>query len=351
LKIENREIGINFPTYFIAEIGSNFDGDIERAKSLIWLAKESGADAAKFQHYTADSLVSDFEFQKLKNESHQRTWKQSVFATYKQAELNVEWTSALAFEAKMANIHFFTSPYSYHLADCVENFVPAYKIGSVDITWIDYLKFIASKGKPVILATGASTQEEVDQAVTAVLDVNKHLVLMQCNTNYSGNTNNSKFVNLRVLSTFASKYPSLVLGLSDHSTSIASVLGAITLGARVIERHFTDDSSRDGPDHPFSTDPKSWRQMIAQSRELEEMLGDGIKRVEINESDARIVQRRSICAKRDLEAGHVLTADDLEFLRPCLANALVPSLASELLGKPLVKNFAKGETFLQSIIR
>lgn len=350
MQIGDRLIDLNNPTYFIAEIGANFDKKLERAKGLIWLAKESKADAVKFQHYTADTLVSNYGFSNLKNNTHQSTWKQSVYETYKQAELNLEWTSILAEEANKAKIDFFTSPYAYYLADYVDRFVPAFKIGSGDITWLAYLDYVASKGKPVFLATGASTQDEVDRAVQTVLTKTDQLVLMQCNTNYSGDPDNSKFMNLRVLTTFANRYPNIALGLSDHSVSVASVLGAIALGARVIERHFTDDTHREGPDHPFSTDPNSWRQMIQRSRELEDMLGDGIKRVENNEQDARIVQRRSICAKNNLNKGQTLTIADFDYLRPCSQNSFAPSEATKLIGKKLSKGMEKGEAFIKSFL-
>jgi N-acetylneuraminate synthase len=152
-------------------------------------------------------------------------------------------------------------------------------------------------------------------------------------------------MNLRVLSTFSNRYPGVVLGLSDHSVGTTSILGAIALGARVVERHFTDDVSREGPDHPFSTDAKSWWNMIKLARELEEMLGDGIKRVEKNEEEARIVQRRSICAKKDLQEGHILCREDLDYLRPCTKNALTPSEIKTLIGKRLVMDMEKGQSF------
>ncbi len=348
--IGNREISKTSPVYFIAEIGANFDGDLDRAKSLIWLAKDCHADAVKFQHYSAETLVSNYEFSNLKNKTHQNNWKQSVYETYKQAELNIEWTSILASEAKKAEIDFFTSPYAYDLVDYVDQFVPVFKIGSGDITWIEYLEYVASKGKPVFLATGASSQDEVDQAVKAILQITDQLVLMQCNTNYTGLTNNAKYLNLHVLNTYANRYPNLVLGLSDHSVSCASVLGAIALGARVIERHFTDDACRTGPDHPFSTDANSWMQMIGLSRELEEMLGDGVKRVEKNEEEARIVQRRSICAKSNLPEGHILKPSDLDYLRPCLSESFAPNEVAFVAGRTLIKSVEKGQAILKSFL-
>ena len=343
MKIADREIGIDKPTYFIAEIGSNFDGDFERSKELIWLAKEVGADAAKFQHYTAETLVSDFGFCQLENQSHQAAWKKSVFDTYRDAELNYDWTARLAEEAKKAGIHFFTSPYSYFLADYVEPFVCAFKVGSGEITWVDYVRHLAEKRKPIILATGASNQAEVDRAVSEVLAVNPSLVVMQCNTNYTADASNAGFLNLSVLASFAERYPGVTLGLSDHTTTVTSVVAAISLGARVIEKHFTDNSMRAGPDHPFSTGPNEWRAMISAAREVELMLGDGHKRVEANEETARIVQRRAIRARRELSAGDLLSEDDLEFLRPCAAEDLSPTQAPEVLGKRLRVPIRQGQ--------
>ena len=140
-RIENAQ-----PVYFIAEIGSNFDNDIERAKDLIYMAKDAGADAAKFQHYTADSLVSDYGFKKLGNSiSHQASWKKSVYETYKDASLDSDWTQILSETCNKAGLSFFTSPYSFDLVDQVDQFIPAYKVGSGDITWIEIIKHIRNK--------------------------------------------------------------------------------------------------------------------------------------------------------------------------------------------------------------
>ncbi len=348
MQINKNKIDNNSPAYFIAEIGANFDRDLERAKSLIWLSKECGANAAKFQHFSADTLVSDHEFKRLKNKTHQLAWKKSVYETYRDAELNIKWTSILAEEAKKAGIDFFTSPYAYHLADEVDAYVPAYKIGSGDITWIDFLQHVAAKGKPVILATGASNMDEVEIAVQAIHEVTNELVLMQCNTNYTGSLENHNYTNLNVLRSYAEKFPTVILGLSDHTGSHVSVLGAIALGAKVIEKHFTDDSSRNGPDHPFSTSPESWREMIKLARELEGMMGDGNKKVEVNEYDARIVQRRAICANRRLVTGHILSEDDFDYLRPCVEGGYVPYEKNLVIGKRLINGLEKGESILKS---
>ncbi len=344
IKIGRSRIGLKDPVYFIAEIGSNFDGDLGRARDLIGLAKEAGADAAKFQHYTAGSLVSDHGFRQLgANASHQSTWKKSVFETYEQASLNRDWTETLQQFCKEQGVDFFTSPYSLDLVDYVEPLVPALKIGSGEITWIEIIRHIAAKGKPVLLATGASTIEEVKRAADAVLEVNPDLVLMQCNTNYTADLDNYACLELNVLKTYASLYPGVMLGLSDHMPGHVSVLGAVSLGARVIEKHFTDSADRPGPDHSFSMTPGTWREMVDRTRELEAALGSGTKKIEANERESVIVQRRCVRAGRPLAAGTVLSAGDFTMLRPCPEDAIPPHEAGELVGKRLNRALADGE--------
>lgn len=344
ISIDGKRISRSDPVYFIAEIGSNFDRDLSRAKDLIYLAKEAGADAAKFQHYTADSLVSDHGFKKLgSKQSHQAAWKKSVFETYEDASLNKEWTSVLKETCDAAGIAFFTSPYSLELVDYVDRFVPAFKVGSGDITWHEIIVRMASKGKPVLLATGASSLDDVQQAVAAALAVTPNLILLQCNTNYTAGSENYAFIQLNVLRQYESLYPGMVLGLSDHMPGCVTVLGAVALGARVIEKHFTDSISREGPDHAFSMTPATWREMVDRTRELEAALGDGRKRVEENELETAVVQRRCIRARRDLAVGSVLREEDLVMLRPCPVDGIAPYAVRSLLGKTLKRGVSSGE--------
>jgi len=344
IKIGQKKIGKEQPVYFIAEIGSNFDGNLARAKDLIYLAKEAGADAVKFQHYTPDTLVSDIGFQRLgKLQSHQANWRKSVFETYQDASLNPDWTKALKAVCDQADISFLTSPYSLQLVDFVEPFVPAFKIGSGDITWPEIIEKISSKKKPVFLATGASTLNDVDRAVRLVLHKNRDVVLMQCNTNYEAEQNNFSFLQLNVLNKYAQLYPGILLGLSDHTKGYVSVLGAVALGARVIEKHFTDSNKRKGPDHPFAMDPKSWREMIKNTRDLEASLGDGHKKIEQNELVTSIVQRRCIRINRNIKKGERLSRQDLEALRPCPPKAIAPYDMPKVLGKRLKRDLRTGE--------
>jgi len=344
LIIENKKIGKQYPTYFIADIAANHDGDLERAKDLIYLAKEAGADAAKFQHFKAESIVSDFGFKSLGNQkSHQLNWEKTVFEVYKDASVDIGWTAEIKNTCIKAGITFFTSPYDFELVDYIDSYVPAYKIGSGDITWIDIIKKIASKGKPYILATGASTMQEVHNAVSAGLEVNPQLALLQCNTNYTGSIENMKYINLNVLNTYRSMYPEIILGLSDHTPGHAAVLGAVALGARLIEKHFTDDLTRIGPDHAFSLNPTDWRDMVIRTRELEAAMGGGIKVVEKNEEDTVVLQRRSIRLSKAVSRGDIITFEDLIMLRPCPHDAIPPNNLHEVIGKKLTRNINKGE--------
>ncbi len=342
--IDGKKIGNSYPTYFIADIAANHDGSLERAKELIYLAKESGADAAKFQHFRAETIVSDRGFRSLgRAQSHQASWKKSVIDVYRDASVSVDWTEELKNTCKKAGITFFTSPYDFDLVDHIDPHVPAYKIGSGDITWIEMVEKIASKQKPYILATGASSVDDVMRAVSAGLAINSQLALLQCNTNYTGNLENLSYVQLNVLKTYRSMYPGMILGLSDHTPGHATVLGAISLGARIIEKHFTDNVNREGPDHKFSMDPKSWRIMVDYSRELEAALGSGLKKIEQNELETVVLQRRSIRLVRDLPAGHEITIEDLVMLRPAPPEALKPYEIDFVVGRCLRTTKSKGE--------
>ena len=344
MKIQNKKIGINNPTFFIADIAANHDGNLNKAIDLIHLCAENGADAAKFQHFKADTIVSDLGFKKLKSKkSHQSTWKKNVYEVYKDASINLEWTKKLKKACDECGIVFFTSPYDLDLVDYVNKYVPAYKIGSGDITYLEIIEKIASKKKPVILATGASTLKDVDRAIKVILKKNSDICLMQCNTNYTAEIKNFNYINLNVLKTFAKKYPKIILGLSDHTIGHATVLGAIALGARMVEKHFTDKNDREGPDHKFSMNPTSWKEMIERSRELENSLGSGEKIIEKNENETVILQRRAIRTKTKLPKGLKLKSADLICLRPCPSNGILPFELKKIVGKTLKKDIEKGD--------
>lgn len=344
IKIGNRLIGKEHPTYFIADIAANHDGSLERAKYLIRLAKKAGADAAKFQNFQASKIVSDYGFKNMgEQQSHQSNWKKSVFEVYKDASVPFDWSKELKEACDEVGIDYFSSPYDFDAIDYLDQYMPAFKVGSGEIDWIEALERMASKGKPVLLATGASDIGEVQRAVHAIVKINPQLVLMQCNTNYTGSLENLKYVNLNVLKTYAVMFPDLVLGLSDHTPGHATVLGAITLGARVIEKHFTDDNKREGPDHPFSMNPESWTEMMLRTRELEAALGSTDKVIADNEKETVVIQRRCIRAARDLEAGEVVTRDMLEILRPATDGGIKPFEINNVIGTKINENIPAGK--------
>jgi sialic acid synthase SpsE len=341
-KINNKTISNENKVYFIADIAANHDGNLRRAKKLIRLAAQNGADAAKFQHFKADTIVNKEQFDKRKKTAHQIKWRTSVYQVYKKASINNKWNKELKKECKKNNIDFLTSPYDLNYVDTLNKFIPAYKIGSGDITWKEILTKIAKKNKPVIIATGASTFEDVIFACKSILKINKKLVVMQCNTNYTTNEKNFNYINLNFIKTLKLKFAKrIILGLSDHTPGHTTVLGAISLGARVIEKHFTDDNSRIGPDHKFSMNPRSWNEMIKESRRLEKALGDGLKKIEKNELESYYVQRRSVYTLKNLEKNQILKKKDLICLRPYIKNSISPQVIHKFYGKKVKKNITK----------
>ena len=337
-------VGDGEPVYFIADIGANHHGELNRAKELIQLAKDAGANAVKFQNFQAPSIVSKYGFETLGAQlSHQSKWNKSVYEIYQDASLPWDWTSELKAVCNQVGVDYFSSPYDPEAVDMLDPYVSVYKIGSGDITWPEILLKIAGKGKPVILATGASEIDDVERAVEIITSVNDKLVLMQCNTNYTGSIENFKHLHLKVLKTYSEMFPDIVLGLSDHTPGHSAVLGAIALGARVIEKHFTDDNQRNGPDHPFAMNPTSWCEMINHSRELECALGSPNKFVADNERDTVIVQRRCLRARVDLKAGAVIEREMIDILRPAPLNAIYPYDLDRVIGSILTSNVKAGD--------
>ena len=336
MKIGNRVLGPQSPTYFIADVAANHDGVLDKALELMTLAKDAGADAAKFQHFRADHIVSDKGFRELgTQQSHQSTWSKSVYEVYRDASLPWEWTKPLADHAQSIGIDFFTSPYDLEAIDFVDEFVPAYKVGSGDITWLEAIDHMASKGKPILLATGASTLEEVQRAVATVARHGVPYSVMQCNTNYTGVVENLHHIHLNVLNTYREEFPEAILGLSDHTHGDVTVLGAVAMGARVVEKHFTDDVTHEGPDHHFSMTPATWSDMVERTRELEAALGSGDKVIADNEQETVVIQRRGLRFARDMSAGEVIQGSDLVALRPATPGIITPDAVDSVVGKTL----------------
>jgi sialic acid synthase SpsE len=325
--IGGREVGEGCPALMIAEIGSNFDRDLERAYRLTDLALESGAEVVKFQTFTARGLVNPKAFQGVK-EGYQAKWDRDVFEVYRDAEFPRDWHEKLARYCEKAGALFMSSAYDFEGVDlAVELGAPALKIGSGDLTWPEMLAYQAGKGLPLLMATGAATLAEVDRAVAAVAGAGcEELALLQCVTNYPAGFDHA---NLRAMANLGRAFGTPV-GYSDHTPGHAVAVGAVALGGSVIEKHFTDDKSRPGPDHPFAMDPGDFRAMVDAVRELERALGDGVKRPAPEEAETRVVMRRSLFAAKRLPAGKVLERGDLVALRP--QHGITPDRLPEVLG-------------------
>jgi sialic acid synthase SpsE len=344
IQIGSHKIGPGNPVYFIADIAANHDGDLERAKILIRLAKEAGADAAKFQNFRAPHIVSDYGFAHLNGQvSHQAAWKKSVFQVYTEASIPFEWTPVLKEACDEVGIDFFSAPYDFEAIDMLDQYVEMYKAGSGEIDWIEALERMASKGKPFFVATGASDIGEVQRAVHAILKINPRLVLMQCNTNYTASQDNYDHLHINVLKTYAIMFPDVILGLSDHTHALAPVLGAVTLGASVIERHFTDSNNRQGPDHKFAMEPLKWATMVEETRLLERCMGSSDKFVAGNEIETAVIQRRCLRAARDIKAGEVFTREMIDVLRPATPSAIKPDEIEVVVGKRALVDMPLGK--------
>ncbi|MDF1499263.1 MAG: N-acetylneuraminate synthase family protein [Anaerolineales bacterium] len=351
ITIADRKIGEGHPAYFIADIGANHDGQLERARNLIHLAAEAGADAAKFQNFQAPKIVSDYGFKHLEGkQSHQDAWKKSVFEVYQDASIPFDWTPILKEECDKAGIHYFSSPYDYESTDMLESYVPAYKAGSGLMSWPELLIYMARKEVPILVSTGACELGEVVDNMRAILEVNDQVVLFQCNTNYTGSDENFDHIHLKVLKTYRQLFPDVVLGLSDHTAGHATVLGAVAIGARVIEKHFTDDTTREGPDHPFAMDPHTWSDMVARTRELERAMGSPLKQVAENEKETVYVQRRCLRAARDIRTGEVLTREMIDVLRPAAPGAIQARDLERVLGTKIVVDIPMGEALMWTML-
>ena len=333
IKIGHKWIGERKPCYVIAEIGSNFNDDINLAKKLIKKAKDAGADAAKFQSFQVDKILSKKGFEK--KVSFQSQWKKSVWQVYKEAELPLEWISKLSEFAKKCKIDFLSAPYHTEAVDeLIRCKVPAIKIGSGEITNLGFLEYIAKTGKPILLATGASTQKEVDIAVKTISRLNKKLILMQATTQYPSPIEDA---NLLVIQTFRNKYK-INVGYSDHTPGFTSVMGSIVLGACTIEKHFTLDKSSSGPDHKHSLDPIEFTKMVKSIREMEIVLGSNKKKIEKSETETNIIQRRGIWTVKKIEKGEKFTRSNIDVLRPNLG--IPASQFRKILKRKSKKNYS-----------
>lgn len=350
-------VGLNYPTYIIAEVGSNFDGSLSRAKKLADLAKKLGADCYKIQNFVASKIVSEHGFANLKI-SFQAKWPKSVTEVYKSAEFPRKWLPELSDYCEKIGIDFMSAPYDKEAVDALEKInVRAYKIGSGEIDNLPFLSYVAKTKKPIILSSGSATLAEIKRAVKTIeLSGNKKIIILQCISNYPSPMAHA---NLRVLETLRETFPYPV-GYSDHTigpsgggddplNGITVPLASVAMGARVIEKHYTDDRRRNGPDHSFAIEPKEFEVMIKGIRAVESALGNKLKKVTPAEKETYIIQRRGIYARRDIEKGEGFTEEALEFLRPALG--LRPCRIVDLVGKKARRDIKAGEPIKSNVVR
>ncbi len=337
--IDGRAVGEGAPAYFIAEIGANFDANLKKAKEYAREAKKVGADCVKIQTFKAERIVSRRGFASMKLKGVHGSWKRPVDEVFKEVEFPREWHKEFFEYCWKIGITPSTAAYDYEAVDLVDKIgIDFYKIGSGDITWLEMVEYIAKKGKPVMLATGASTLAEVEDAVAVIRKTgNRKFVLMQCITNYP-----SKFesANINVLNTYREKFGA-ILGYSDHTPGDVVPLGAVAFGAKVIEKHFTFNRKLKGPDHPHSMEPQEFADMIRRTRDLEAAMGTSKKEVVAEESETVIVQRRGLTAAKDLAKGAHLKKTDIIELRPALG--IYPKYKNAVVGKKVKKDLKAGE--------
>jgi len=331
IKIGNKAIGAGQPTFFIAEIGNNHNGDYFMAKRSIEEAAQAGADAVKFQKRFIDEV-----FTKELQDTPQT--KDEVFGkTYgeyrKSFELSKEDFIKLKKVSEDLGVIFFATPFDLKGVEFLEEIgMDLYKIASFDATNIPLLEAIAKKGKPIILSVGMSTAEETDLAVETILKHNKNLILMHCVSVYP---TPDERLNLSTISYLKEKYAPLPVGYSGHERDILPSISSVTLGGCVIERHFTLDKKLPGPDHgTISIEPEEFKQMVEGARRIEKALGVTDKILFEEEKKVRAKHSKSIVSKKSIKAGTVITEDLLAFKSP--GHGFKPYELDKVVGKKVV---------------
>jgi len=305
--IENKIIGTGHPTYIIAEIGANHNGNISLAKKLIDKAAAACVDAVKFQTYKAEKLYSRHAPKFSKDDMN-------PYDLIKANELPREWHNKLAQYAKQKKLQFLSSPFDYEAVDQLDEVgVPAFKVASFELTDLELLRYIAKKKKPIILSVGMATLGEIEDALTVIRsERNDDIVLLQCTSLYPSPID---VVNLNVIQTLQVTFK-IPIGLSDHTLGIHIPIAAVAKGATVIEKHYTLDRSMKGPDHMFAVEPLELKQMVRNIRDVEKALGTGIKDRLPQEQEMYEKGRRSIIAAKNIKKGTTITRDMLVMKRP-----------------------------------
>jgi len=308
-------VGEGEPCFIIAEAGSNHDGKLEQAKQLIDIAKEAGADAVKFQTYSAEKLYSH-KTPTMKYLEKDKLIKkdESVWDLIKKIEMSREWHRPFADYCEERKIMFLSTPFDPKAVDELEEVgMVVYKIASFEITHLPLLEYVAKKGKPVILSTGMADLSDVELALDTIYkQANRDVILLHCAVGYPPKYED---LNLRAMQTMRQAFQ-LPVGFSDHTLGITSDVAAIVLGACVIEKHFTLDRKLKGPDHPFALEPDELKNMVQAVRDAEASLGSPIKKCTFAEQEMYELGRRSLVATCDISKGTVITREMIDVKRP-----------------------------------
>jgi len=319
--------------YIIAEIGGNFS-TYEEAKLLIDAAQACGVDAIKLQTFRAATVSSKSAVFDMEN-----TGEVSQYELFKKYEINEELHGKIFDYIRGKGLDWFSTPSHESDVEMLDRLgVSAYKVGSDDAVNIPFLKFLARKGKPIILATGMCTMEEVKESVSAILgEGNSQILLLHAVTSYP---THPESVNLLAMKKMMDEFD-LPVGYSDHTIGTVACVAAAAMGAVVLEKHFTTDKNAPGPDHILSADPAEMKSIVDQVRTLEKMLGSGIKMPAASERTTRINNRKSVVAAKRLPAGHRITLEDIAIKRP--GYGIAPKFFEQLLGSVLNRELDEDE--------
>lgn len=338
IEIAGRKIGGSSPCFIIAEAGINHNGDINIAKKMVDAAKECGVDAIKFQTFKADEFVSDKD-QLYTYETQGRKVTESMRQMFKRYEFGAKEFRVLNDHCKKRGIIFFSTPQNTSDLDLLLKLnVPAIKVGSDDLTNLPLLRSYAKKKLPLLISTGMADLAELAEAVQAIEEFNDKLAIFLCVSSYPAG---DEELNLNRLKTMRLAFPQAVIGYSDHALGVISAVGAVTLGAKLIEKHFTLDRTMHGPDQQLSSDPAELKEYVKAIRTIEKAMGSSEFRPSIKEQQMRAVCRRSIVAKRNMRKGSTLNEKDLVFKRP--GNGILPKYMHYVVGRKTKKHILKDQ--------
>ena len=324
-------------TYIIAEAGVNHNGSLELAKKLVDVAVASGVDAVKFQTFKAENMVTQYA-DKAKYQAAS-TGEGNQFQMLKKLELSFEDYNTLNEYCKKQGITFLSTPFDSESVDLLKKLnIPLYKISSGDLTNLPLLDYIARLKKPMIISTGMGTLGEVEKAINTIQNAgNTEITLLHCTSNYPTMYED---VNLKAMNTLKDAFK-LPVGYSDHTLGIEVAIAAVAMGAKVIEKHFTTDNTLEGPDHKASLEPAALKQMVLSIRNIEEALGDGVKKCRENEKNTRDVARKSIVASQVIKKGELITIEEVTFKRPGLG--ISPEFLNMIVGRTASCDIARDE--------